>query len=400
MDRIVEAMRKLHPVRIAAKDAVSNAVTQMKKEVAVDRTVTVQRRDELVEEARKYLTYDQYYEWNANINGIIIQLRTNVPHLYDFWMDNWYPAQLETDLEPHGIVYAVTGIPGRDPSAFYNSETKTGVIFNSSYYGQCRALALGIAADIAERQFSVQLVRGSCLEVAGNGVVLLSTSGAGRPTITYSLLELDESRFHSDDCLFIRHRGASALADISERKFYVRTNLTKNFPKLARHFYKSKCENVIMRRADCTDKSCMMGAECPLDLGDPYCFYASKSSRALLDPYWIKGPDKYVKRTAIKYLFLLKKDAVSPAIQELAAEDALKVLQEGEVSGESGKSGAAQEKQPFFNPYLLALNDERMELQKKFFTKLLQQAPCYLVNTGAEETSKILARIRMVLLGR
>jgi len=49
---------------------------------------------------------------DANINGIIIQLRTNDPHLYDFWVENWYPAQLESDLEPHGIIYAVTGVAG------------------------------------------------------------------------------------------------------------------------------------------------------------------------------------------------------------------------------------------------------------------------------------------------
>ena len=62
------------------------------------------------QEAEAALPYDRYFEWNANINGIIIQLRTNVPHLYDFWMENWYPAQLEADIEPHGVIYAVDGV--------------------------------------------------------------------------------------------------------------------------------------------------------------------------------------------------------------------------------------------------------------------------------------------------
>ena len=35
------------------------------------------------------------FEWNAIINGVVVQLRTNVAHLNDFWVDNWYPAQLE-----------------------------------------------------------------------------------------------------------------------------------------------------------------------------------------------------------------------------------------------------------------------------------------------------------------
>ena len=120
MDRISEAMAKLKTPKKVIRVALSNAVTRVKKSVPVEATVTAKMRDALVAEMDGHLTPENYYEWNANISGVIVQLRTNVSHLYDFWVENWYPAQLEAELEPHGIIYAVDGIAGREPRAFYN----------------------------------------------------------------------------------------------------------------------------------------------------------------------------------------------------------------------------------------------------------------------------------------
>ena len=112
MDRISEAMARLKTPKKVKRVALQNAVTRVKKPVPVDSSTTVKLRDALVAEMDSHLTPENYYEWNANISGVIVQLRTNVSHLYDFWVENWYPAQLEADLEPHGIIYAVDGIAG------------------------------------------------------------------------------------------------------------------------------------------------------------------------------------------------------------------------------------------------------------------------------------------------
>jgi len=159
LDRISEAMAKLKTPKKVRRVALSNAVTRVKKSVPVEATVTTKVRDALVAEMDGHLTPENYYEWNANISGVIVQLRTNVSHLYDFWVENWSPAQIEADLEPHGVIYAVDGIAGREPRVFYNSETKTGVIVNTDNYGPLRSLALGLVMDASERLFGVCAVR-------------------------------------------------------------------------------------------------------------------------------------------------------------------------------------------------------------------------------------------------
>ncbi|MGB7294167.1 MAG: pyridoxal phosphate-dependent aminotransferase, partial [Candidatus Aminicenantales bacterium] len=169
MDRISEALAKLKTPKKLKRIALSNAVTRVKKSVPVEATVTTPIRDALVAEMDGHLTPDNYYEWNANISGVIVQLRTNVSHLSDFWIENWYPAQLEADLEPHGIIYALDGIAGREPRIFYNSETKTGIIVNTDNYGPLRSLALGLVTDVSEMQFGAFAVRGMAAGAGGKG---------------------------------------------------------------------------------------------------------------------------------------------------------------------------------------------------------------------------------------
>ncbi|MFH1755179.1 MAG: pyridoxal phosphate-dependent aminotransferase, partial [Candidatus Latescibacterota bacterium] len=147
MERIIDAMSKLKVARKIAQVRLNNTQTKVRTYVETDNELSLGLRNALATEVEGHMGHDSYYEWNANIGGMIIQLRTNSPHLNDFWMDNWYPSQLEADLEPHGILYGAKGIPGREPRAFYNSESRTGVLVNSAFYGQLRSLALGMVTD-------------------------------------------------------------------------------------------------------------------------------------------------------------------------------------------------------------------------------------------------------------
>jgi len=115
MDRIIEALSQLKTARKIRRITLNNTITRDTKPVPLEASVSANMRDALVAEMEDSLGFDNYFEWNANINGVIVQLRTNVSHLNDFWIENWYPAQIEADLEPHGIIYAVDGIPGREP---------------------------------------------------------------------------------------------------------------------------------------------------------------------------------------------------------------------------------------------------------------------------------------------
>jgi len=391
MDRIIQALSKLKTAKKVKRVALNNTITRVKKSVPLDSSITVKMRDVLVSEMEGHLSYENYFEWNANINGVIVQLRTNISHLNDFWIENWYPAQLEADLEPHGIIYAVDGIAGREPRAFYNSETKTGVLVNTDNYGPIRSLALGLVMDVSERLFAVHAVRGMSADIDGNGLILIGPPGTKKTELFFELFQDKRFHIHSNDIVFVRYSGNLALADCVERKLYIPTNTVESYLPLAPLFDYSKCENVITHKEDCQDSDCLRRDDCRLDRGSPYCYKASKEAHAMLDPYWLGGPVAHSKRTALRWVFILRYDSFSPPSLEVEKEDALRILESGEILGVK-KTLSPSKSQPFYNPHLLLVTPERIELQRNFFRRLLETTSCYLFNSGvatAEELKQI-----------
>jgi len=61
------------------------------KKTVLKSNIDLQERDKLVKLSERYLDYDSLYVWNVNINGILIQLRTNDSTLDNFWKENWMP---------------------------------------------------------------------------------------------------------------------------------------------------------------------------------------------------------------------------------------------------------------------------------------------------------------------
>jgi len=388
MDGITRALAELKTAKKVKRVALNNTVTRVKKSIPQETSLTAKVRDGLVAEVESHLAYENYFEWNANISGIIVQLRTNVPHLNDFWVENWYPAQLESELEPHGIIYAVDGIAGREPRAFYNTDTKTGVIVNCDNYSPLRSLALGLVMDASERLFSIQAIRGMSADIDGQGLILIGPPGTRKTEIFFELLQDPAFRFHSNDIVFVRYSGKTVQADCVERKVYIPTNTVESFIRLASLFDNSKCENVITHKDDCKDADCLRQDNCRLDRGSLFCYKASKEAQAMLDPYWIGGKSAYAKRTNLRWLFILRYDTFSPAVVELEKDEALRILESGESLGlKKGLSPAKS--QPYFNPHLLLTAPERLEMQKSFFKRLLQNTTCFLFNSGVGGADKI-----------
>jgi len=389
MDRIIESLSYLKTARKAKHISLTNTVTQHRKSVPVDAAVSVQMREALIAEMESHLSYENYFEWNANINGVIIQLRTNAFHLYDFWMENWYPAQLEADLEPHGIIYAVDNIPGREPRAYYNTDTKTGVLVNTDNYGPLRSLALGLVMDLSERLFSVHAVRGMIADFNGSGIALIGPKGTKKTELFFSLLKNPRFRLLTNDIAFVRYSGTDAVSDSVERKLFMPTNAVESYPRLASLFDNSKCENIILRKEDCQNEKCLRMDDCRLDRGSPFCYKASKEAFALLDPYWVEGPAKHVKRTSLRRIFLLRNDKISPPFVGVEPEDALRILEYGEIIGARTEPGPSKS-QAFYNPHLLVKTPDRVEFQRSFFRRLLESTECYLFNSGVASSDDIL----------
>jgi len=392
LDRIIQALRELKPARKAKTVLLSNTVTRARKSAPVESGLALRMRDALTAEMDSHLGYAGLFEWNASINGVVIQLRTNVPHLNDFWMDNWYPAQLEPDFKPHGILYAVDGIPGREPRGFYNAETHTGILVNTDAYGPVRSLALGMVMDISESMLGTHALRGMSVEANGEALSLVGPPGTKKTELFFALLQSPGFRLHSSELAFIRYSGSAAQADNPERKLFLPANTVELRPSLAPLFDASKCENVVVRKEDCQDAACQRTDDCRLDRGSAYCYKASKDAHVLFDPNWLAGPTGFVRRAPLRRVFLLRNDPVSPAVVKLDPEEALRLMAGGEIPGLS--RGLTAKVHPFFNPHLLSSSSERLELHRGFVRRLLQAAECYMFNSGVGSAGDIVKLVQ------
>jgi aspartate/methionine/tyrosine aminotransferase len=391
MDRIVEALARLKTAKKVKRVALSNAVTRVKKAVPVETGLDVRMRDALVAEMEGHLGYEGRYEWNVRIGGAVVQLRTNVAHLNDFWIENFPPAPGENDVKPHGVVYAVDGIAGREPRGFYHEGTQTGVLVNTDHYGSLRSLAMGLAMDIAVRTDgtgTAGAVRGMSVDIDGNGLVLVGPPGTKKTELYFELLADPRFKLHANDVVFVEIAGGRAVADRVERKLYVPTTAVELDRRLAPLFDRSKCENVVVHKDECSDLDCQRADDCRLDKGSPYCYKAAKEAHALLDPGWLGAPAAAAKRTNLKWLVLLRNDATSPAVVELGKDEALRTLEAGEAAG-AKKALTGGKAQPYYNPHLLGAGPEKLEAQRAFFGRLLDSAKCALFNSGVAGADKL-----------
>ena len=378
ISRISEALAELVPSRKSKRKALRNTTTRIQSYVETEPSLNLDMKEVMTAEAENTFSFDNYYEWNVNIAGVVLQLRTNSPHLHDFWVENFYPAELESDIEPHGIIYAVKGIAGREPRAYYNPESHTAFLINTAYYAQLRSLAMGIVADISEKLYNSLLVKAACFEIDGQGSLIFFPPSSGKTTHLAGLLKYGSSRLVSPDSILARITGPAPIAECIERKFYMRTNFVEKYPAAGALFERSRCENVILNKEYCQNQECLMAEECDLDKGEPHCFIASGKSRAMLDPYWLGGPGKHIKRTRINNVLIFKNDGSGRISEQLDPGRALQILEEGRPPAHV----VAEKAFPFFNPYSLAKTSERKDQQRRFYKRVLDRSKSYLINIG------------------
>ncbi len=82
--------------------------------------------------------------------------------------------------------------------------------------------------------------------------MLIAPKGTGKATYFANLLRHPKSKLLTDDIAFVRLNSKEAIADAPERKLYMQTNFVEKYPDLAPLFDKSKCENVVTSRDQCT----------------------------------------------------------------------------------------------------------------------------------------------------
>jgi hypothetical protein len=299
-----------------------NVITRTKTRTAVhDKSIdrVEGRRDALVDAAVGHITRragkEPLFRDDVVIHGIRVRATTTSEHLHDFWVDNWYsPGEwkavtgLTPSREPQVTVFALGGVAEQPEAAYYSRKTNTIVFFNTAYYGQLKSWVLGAVGRVLAEEYGIHSVHGACVEKDGHGILYIAPTGTGKSTSSYGLVGFPNTRFHSDDWVYIRYayrtkdgrrlhpmtvalpdgmqvRGyrvfrwlesraqtmpgtmvtgldpenheltipVSALdlnapieasAFTSEKIFYLRTNLVENFPLSAMQMLHSKMENV------------------------------------------------------------------------------------------------------------------------------------------------------------
>jgi len=374
----------------------SNYVTQSKARVKGKKSTPVQEFRPILEEAKSALEGSGYTSLKANLNGVVVELRTNSRHQSEFWSQNWWPAN---DDVPQAHIYSARGVDGLEPSAFYCPELRTAVFVNTEYYGQCKSWALGMAAAILEKESNTLSIHGATALYKGKGVVIIAPTGTGKTTQSFRIFMNPEGKICGDDWAYVQfphrtRRGASSplIARQPERALYMRSESQKEQEWLRRVFNRSMNENVITAKSDCEypsgDHGCSLtGKRCIFDDGKPCCYYAFGNSRVLVKREDILGPEKVVDEVPINLVVLLRRDDHNPAEVKLAPDQAIGILRKGEYMVLPGAGPKEQwgttSYEPWYNPYLLEPDDER---QTDFFRTMFEdwRVPCIILNTGVE----------------
>ena len=202
---------------------VSNVITRTKGRTAVhDKSVdaTPGLIERLLKSAHDHLGRidgkEPAYTHDVVIHGIRVRARTNSPHLFDFWVDNWYSLeewQRRTGLapppKPRVEVYALHGVKDQQEAAYYSRKKNTIIFFNTSYYGQLKSWVLGAVGRILAAEFGIHSIHGACVEMAGKGLLYIAPTGTGKSTSSYGLMTFPKTRFHSDDWVYVRYTYAT-----------------------------------------------------------------------------------------------------------------------------------------------------------------------------------------------
>ena len=245
------------------------------------------------------------------IHGLRVRAITNSEHLIGYWRDNWYSLeewQRLTGVKPADVpdvlVIALGRIPTEAEAAYYSRQNDTVIFFNTSYYGQLKSWVLGAVGRKLAVEYGIHSIHGAVVTKDDRGLLYIAPTGTGKSTSTYGVMEFPNTRFHSDDWVYVRyayplkdgrkisparvidggtdvargyqcyrwledHSGSNATvvgralddseltcaakdldvdhpeahAYTSEKVFYLRSNLVENFPQAAYDMIRSRLEN-------------------------------------------------------------------------------------------------------------------------------------------------------------
>ncbi|MCP1662477.1 MAG: aldolase [Methanocalculus sp. MSAO_Arc1] len=288
------------------------------------------------------LDRSRLYEVRSEIHGCCIKLLTDSDEVKNRYSENFFFAS--QSIRSHGRLFVLENEAFPENAVRYDPVSKTAFLFNMTYYGWIKSIALALAGDILEDGHGIASCHGACLDYRGEGFAIVGTSGAGKTTQTYGFL-LDESvRAIADDWFFFRIFGGEALAYSSEKNFYIRADLAAAWPSFA----------PLLKRAD-----------------------YDAEGRAVVDLRWAIGKGRIFPLTTLRRLLILTPEEVE--VRTLSPDEALSML----------------EHNSYFNPHLLVKSGYKAEARQTYYRWLLERVEVQLVGRKGtpEETLALLRDI-------
>ena len=292
--------------------------------------ITPDKKDELLDSINgKKISIEKAY-----IHGMCIELITDDKEFKEFWQDNFH--HITEHIRPHGRVIAINH-PDYGKSKFlYEPMSKTCFVMNCDYYGYVKSIALAVAADFLEDYHSLtnrHSIHGSCIDIRGQGLVIIAPSNTGKTTHSFGLLLYKNASLVSDDWLFVRMKKDTAIAYASERNSYIRDDIGKNWK-----IFQPLVDNAIL----------------------------DKKGRGIASVQDVIGRDRTRETTTIKSVFILKRDSSDErVIYKLSPEEAIDYISN----------------HYYCNPYQMVRNDRKIKLRTNFFMELFSMVSVYMVNT-------------------
>lgn len=300
--------------------------------------ISIDERERLMEEFLPRVRY----EIKSDLYGCCIKMLTDDHATKDTWGENFYP--MSQNIRSHGRLLVFKNDACAPDTVLFDPYSRTAFLFNFTYYGWIKSIALSLAGDILEDFHGIYSMHGACVDIRGNGVCLIGAPKAGKTTQTYGLLQDPATRIVADDWFYSRTYGPDILAYSSEKNFYIGEDLGTIWKQF--------------------------GSLVPRGQFD-------HDGRAVADIRWIIGKGRILPMTTLKTIIVLKRDPADTTISRtLDPDTGLKLFIENN----------------YFNPHILVHSPFKARIRNRYVSELLNRSTVYQVNTTGtpQETQKMI----------
>ena len=300
--------------------------------------ISTDEREHLMEELLPRVRY----EIKSDLYGCCIKMMTDDHATRDTWGDNFY--SISQNIRSHGRLLVFKHDAYAPDTVLFDPLSRTAFLFNFTYYGWIKSLALSLAGDILEDHHGIFSVHGACVDIGGKGLCIVGAPKAGKTTQTYGLLQDPQTRIVADDWFFSRDYGRDILAYSSEKNFYIGDDLGKIWKEF--------------------------GSLVPDGAYD-------HNGRAVADIRWVIGKGRILPMTTLKTIIVLKRDPADSTISRtLDPNTGLKLFMENK----------------YFNPHILVHNPFKTRIRNRYVAELLNRTTVYQVNTTGtpQETQQMI----------